>query len=182
MGAGGFRTLTTARRYHGKLLNVDRLEVLAPDGTTIIREMVSHPGSAAVLPYDGASVILIRQMRLPAGSELLEIPAGLLDEPDEDPMAAAARECEEEVGYRPGRMTLLARFYNTPGYSDELTHLYLAEDLERVGARPASAEERAAQIVTMPLADALAEAVAGNILDAKTVLALTLGERRLRSA
>ncbi len=174
MSPAGFETLSSEPAFRGKLLRVDRLEVRAPDGSTVVRELVTHPGSVAVLPRDGDDVVLLRQMRVPAGRELLEIPAGLLDEPGESPEVAAARECEEEVGLRPGRLTLLASFFNSPGYSDEFTRLYLAEDLTEVAARPGNAEERAATVVRLHLDAALAMVETGDIVDAKTALALTL--------
>ena len=175
----GFAVVDTRNLLKGRAVRVEEIRLRGPDGSLFSREVMRHPGSVAVLPYDGERVVLIRQLRAAVGGPLLEIPAGTLDAAGERPEEAAIRECEEEVGYRPERLTLLATFYNSPGYTDELTRLYLAEDLAAVPARPAGAEERAAEIVHLPFAEALRRAGRGDLRDGKTVLALALAAPRL---
>ncbi len=175
----GFTVLGTERVFEGRLLNVEVRRLEAPGGERFVREMVRHPGSVAALPHIDGDVVLLRIHRAPIATELLEIPAGLRDVADEDPEDTACRECEEEIGMRPGRVSLLASFYNSPGYTDEYTRVYLAEDLVEVPARPAGAEEHDAETVRMPLREALGMAARGEIIDAKTIVALlALAARR----
>lgn len=137
-----------------------------------MREVVHHPGSVVVAPYQEGEIVLLRQYRPAVGEWLYELPAGKRDVPGEDPAVTAGRECEEEVGLAPGRLTLLARFYNSPGFLDEHSWLYLAEDLVPVPARPQGAEEAAAEVVHMPLERALQLADEGGIVDAKTLIGI----------
>ncbi len=171
-GDAGFREISTETVFDGRLLEVEVRKLQAPSGERVVRETVRHPGSVAVLPYDAGDVILIRQLRSATGAELLEVPGGLRDAGGEDPEDTASRECEEEIGYSPGRLTLLAGYYPTPGYSNEYTHLFLAEDLTQVERRPAGVEEVAAEIVRLPLHEALQMAGNGQIAHATTLVAL----------
>ena len=102
----------------------------APDGEEFDRHVVHHPGAVVVVPVIDDDAILVRQCRVAAGRELLEVPAGKRDVDGEPPEATANRELEEEIGYRAGRLELLCEFYNSPGFCDEYTHLFLATDLE----------------------------------------------------
>ena len=119
-------------------------------------------------------VILIRQWRRPAGRELLEIPAGTR-EPGEDAETCARRELVEEIGYRAGRVERLAGFYTTPGFTDEYTYLYAAIGLEPLSARNTQTpEEHESQIERVALADVPRMIAAREIVDAKTIIGLTL--------
>jgi 8-oxo-dGTP pyrophosphatase MutT (NUDIX family) len=124
-------------------------------------------------------VHLMRQYRAAVGAPLLELPAGKRDVPGEDPAETARRECVEEVGLLPRRLTLLHEAYTSPGFTDELTWVFLAEDLLPVPAAPQGIEEAAATTVAMSLDAALAALAAGEIRDAKTVLGLYALARRL---
>ncbi len=170
--ASGFTTIGTEPMFQGRMIQVELQQLEGPGGERFQREMVRTPGSVATLPLAGDDVILIRMPRVPVGSSLLEIPAGLRDVAGEEPEATARRECEEEIGYRPGRLTLLGTFYNSPGYSDELTYLFLGEDLQPVDARPDAPEEHAAEVVQMGFEEAMAMAQRGEIVDGKTLLAI----------
>ncbi len=175
MTAGGeprFKAIGTDRVFDGRLIDVEVRRLEAPGGERYVREMVRHPGSVAVLPMIDGDVVLVRMWREPIGTHVLEIPAGLRDVADEDPEDTACRECEEEIGMRPGRVALLAAFFNSPGYADEYTHVFLAEDLEEVPARPSGPEERDAEVLRMPFSQAVAMARRGEIVDAKTLVAL----------
>ena len=116
--------------------------------------------------------MLISQHRVAVDENLLEIPAGKCDEPGESLRDTATRECEEEVGFRPGRLTHLQTFYTTPGFSDEVIHLFLAEQLEPVETRPAGIEEEQAEVVRLPIDEALRRVRGGDIRDAKTLIGL----------
>ena len=94
-----------------------------PNGRRVEFDLVRHPGAAAVVPFmEDGRVLLIRQFRFATGGEILEIPAGKLD-PGEAPEACAARELEEETGYRAGRLERLGSIWTTPGFCDEIIHL-----------------------------------------------------------
>ncbi len=162
-------------------MRIVRQELIVPDGSTMEREIVLHPDAVTVIPFVDGDVILIRQFRAPAGAWLLEAPAGKLDHPDEDPLEAAVRECEEEVGYRPGELEWLTSYYTAPGFTDEYMHVYLASDLHPVPTRPDGPEERLAEIVRLPLDEAATRAANGEIRDGKTIIGLRLTAQRMYS-
>lgn len=170
------------RRFlaHGAFLDFERLHYTAFDGRHAAREVVHHPGAVAIVPVIGDEVILIAQERIPIGKRLLEIPAGKRDEADEPLEVTAIRECEEEIGYRPGRLIPLGSLYTTPGFSDERIWLFRGEDLEPVPTRPQGPEEEMSQIVRLPIPEALRRVDAGEILDVKTVIGLHSLRREFR--
>lgn len=141
-------------------------------GIEFERVAVRHPGAVAIVPVLDDSIILLRQFRAPLQQLLLEIPAGKLDVEGETPESAAGRECEEEIGYRPGRLVHLRTIYTTPGFSDERIELYLATDLREVGARPDGIEEHYSEIVRLSFAEVRSVMERGEITDAKTLIAL----------
>ena len=149
-----------------------------PNGRRVEFDLVRHPGAAAVVPFmDDGRVLLIRQFRFATGGEILEIPAGKLD-PGEAPEACAARELEEETGYRAGRLERLGSIWTTPGFCDEIIHLYAAFDLEPADQR--LEPDEIIELVPTPLADAL-DSLSGPLVDGKTATALLLAARSDRS-
>jgi len=163
--------------YLGKLVNLYTEQVELPDGGTALREIVRHPGAVAMVPLaENDEVILVRQFRLAAGRVMLEIPAGTLN-PGEDPREAAARELQEEIGYRPGRLEPLGGEFTAPGYTTEYIHLFLATDLE--ASALAMDDDEFLEIVRLPLAEALRQVDAGEIADGKTIIGLLQVARRL---
>jgi len=121
--------------HKGSYFSFKTDRVLMSNGKEIVRDMIDHPGSVAIIPIIDDDLILIRQYRYPAGKELLEIPAGTLEE-GESPQICAARELTEETGYAASSWSKFLSCYMTPGYSSEKIHIYLAEGLTRVGADP----------------------------------------------
>jgi len=99
------------------------------------RDVVHHPGAVSIVPVLGEEVVLVRQYRAALDGLLLEIPAGKRDVPGEPPEVTAARELEEDIGYRSKDLVKLAEFYNSPGFSDEHSYVYLALDPEPAQAR-----------------------------------------------
>ena len=162
--------------FDGRIISVALEEHRLPDGRTSTFEMVRHPGGAAALPVlEDGRVILIRQFRPAAGGLVWEIPAGRL-EPDEDPADCIRRELEEEIGYRPGRVEPLCSMLSAIGFCDERVHLYIASELEPV---PSALEaDEFIEPIPMDLATAIQLLEAGEIVDAKTQLALLLADRR----
>lgn len=158
--------------YRGKLLNLRRDKVRLPDGRLTYREIVEHSGAVGIIPLTAEDeVILVQQYRAPAGKLLWEVPAGKLEE-GEDPLDCAARELEEETGYRAAKFTPLAGFYTSPGFADEYLHLYLAEELEFVGEN--SDEDEFLRVKKFPLAR-VPQLIKSRILeDAKTLVGLSL--------
>lgn len=169
--------LDTETIYDGKLVHLSRVTVRLPNGEQSFREIVRHPGAVAMVPLTAeGEVILVQQFRLASNRIMLEIPAGTL-EPGEEPQVAAERELQEEIGYRPGRLTSLGGEFTAPGYTTEFIHLYLAEDLE--AAPLAVDDDEFLEIVTLPLDEALRRVESGTIQDGKTIAALLLTARRL---
>jgi ADP-ribose pyrophosphatase len=147
-----------------------------PNGQEHEVAIVRHPPSVVLLPVqDDGRVILIRQYRASIGREMWEIPAGSVN-PGESPDAAAARECEEEIGLRPGRLLRIRALYPTPGFCDEELIFYKAADLQPPPPdsphRPDEDEDIQKRVVTVQEARAMVER--GEIIDLKTAYALTL--------
>jgi ADP-ribose diphosphatase len=162
--------------YAGKLVNVAR-DTVREGEKTYVREVVKHPGGAAVVPFfDDGTVAFVSQYRHPTRRYVLELPAGKLD-PGEGPDVAAARELEEELGLVPGRMEQLSEFYTTPGFCAERLWVFLATDL-RETARHCEDDE-IIELVRMPFGRALGLVASGEIDDAKTIIGLLLAARRL---
>ena len=171
---GGFRTTGTRNVADVGFTRLDEVTIEAPDGSTATRFVLRMHQAVAVVPLDGDEVVLIEQYRTPFGESLLEIPAGVLDIPGEDPESAVRRELEEEVGYTAGEVKHLIDLIMSPGVTDEVISLYVATGIEAGERRPAGLEEQHARVVSMPLKTALAEVRAGRIRDAKSVVALWL--------
>jgi 8-oxo-dGTP pyrophosphatase MutT (NUDIX family) len=145
-------------------------EATLPDGRPITLEVVRHAGGAAVAAVDGGGrVCLVRQYRHAAGGWIWEVPAGKL-EPGESPLDTAKRELEEEAGLLAESWVGLGRILPTPGFCDEVIHLYLARDLMEVPRRPEGNE--LIEVHRLDFGDALFRARSGEIEDAKTVAAL----------
>ncbi len=156
--------------YKGKVvvLNVDR--VTLPNGATVDLEVIRHPGAAAIVPMkDDRTVILIRQFRHAAGGFIYEIPAGKLH-PGEDPRDCAARELEEEIGYRASSFELLTSIFTAPGFADEVIHIYKGTGLTK-GQQKLDHDE-VLNVVELPIEKAIAQIQDGTIRDGKTIVGL----------
>jgi len=147
----------------------------APDGTPFTREVVRHPGAVSVVPlHADGTVTLVRQYRAALDRELLEIPAGKRDIVGEAPEVTAARELAEEVGLRAGRLEPLAQFVNSAGFSDEYSHVFLATDLSEVADARQGLEEQHMTVERVDLRDVPGLIARHDLVDAKTVIGLTL--------
>lgn len=170
-------TLSSERHFEGQLLSVRVDRVRLANGRESRREIVEHAEAVAAVPLlpDGR-VVLVRQWRHPARQVLLEIPAGVM-EAGETPAATMNRELTEEIGYRAERLERLFSIYLAPGYSEELIHLFLAQELHP--AKGKADEDENLQVVIMPLAEAVRLCQEGKLRDAKTVAGiLAVAQRR----
>jgi ADP-ribose pyrophosphatase len=158
-----------AEIYKGKIFSLWGGQVALDDGKVAVREYVRHLGGVGMVPVLDGNVILIRQFRISIERELIELPAGRL-EPGEDPLSCAARELEEEIGYRPGRLIPLASYFAAVGYSNERMHLFLALDLEKT-ERHLDPGERI-QEVSMPLEVVREKLAKQEFEDSKTIIGL----------
>lgn len=141
-----------------------------PNGATVELEVIRHQGASAVVPLqEDGTVLLIRQYRHAAGGFIYEIPAGKLD-PGENPLACAERELEEETGRRAGRLEHLLTFFTTPGFTDEIIHIYLATELTPGTQR--LEHDEVIEVVEMALEQALQRIADGTIRDGKTIIGL----------
>ena len=180
----GYRLVDSREIARGGFLTFSEETFESPVGEHFVRWMVEHPGAVAAVPIvagpDGPEVLFVRQWRPAIRDLLLEIPAGKLDVHGEDPDDAMHRELAEEIQHRAGRLVKLATFWNSPGFSTELTHVYIALDLSPCD-RPEAAkeEEQDMTIERFPLADLGRLVAGGAITDAKTIIGLTLADRYL---
>ena len=168
--------LSSEEVYRGRLINV-ACDTVREAGKTYVREVVRHPGGAAVVAYfDDGTVALVSQYRHPTVRYLLELPAGKLD-PGERPEETAARELEEELGVVAGRLEQLTEFYTTPGFCAEKLWVFLATDLRETASR--YEEDEIIEVVRLPYARALEMIASREIEDAKTIIGLLLAAERL---
>ena len=168
----------------GRVIDVRSDEVVLPDGGTATRDVVVHPGAVGVIALDGQAtagyrVLLLQQYRHTVGQLLWEPPAGLLDEPGEDPLVAAQRELFEEAHHRADRWDVLVDAFTSPGMTDESIRIYLARDV-RVADGPkydAVDEERDMPVRWVSLDDAVAGVLAGRLHNPMAVMGLLAAAR-----
>jgi ADP-ribose pyrophosphatase len=171
-----FERIDSRTVYEGRIITVREDRYRYEDGGEADREFVAHKGAVGVVCHDGEQLFLVRQPREAVGApDLLEIPAGKLDEEGEDPLATAKRELAEEIGKAASEWEHLHSFYSSVGFSDEQVHVYLATGLTDV-ERPEVEEDERIEIVTRPLADL--DALIDEIRDSKTLIGLLELRRR----
>jgi ADP-ribose pyrophosphatase len=170
-----FRIVGTETRATGAIIEFLDVALQGPDGAVHSRDVIRHPGGVGVLPLLGDDVVLVSQYRVALDREILEMAAGRL-EPGEAPESAGARELAEELGMR-GRLVPLGALHVSPGYTDEIIHLFAAVDIVASDREPEGAEELAARVVRVSLEEALEMVADGRITDAKTQIALMRIER-----
>jgi ADP-ribose pyrophosphatase len=161
--------------HRGRKIQVILDTTVLPDGTTVRRDMILHPGAVVILPLVGDGLVcLLRNYRFVVGETLWELPAGTL-EPGEPPDQAAVRELLEETGYTAGRWRKLAECYASPGCLSELMHLFVAQDLTPGPMQPEKEEDLVPHVV--PWDQALGWALDGTIRDVKTIAGLLLWDK-----
>lgn len=162
--------------YDGRILRLRRDKVMLSNGATALREVVEHPGAVGIIATNQDEVILVRQYRYPVGAELLEIPAGKL-EPGESPEECARRELREETGLLASQLEHVCSFHTSPGFSNEVLHLFWASGLTHAWPHPDGDEQLSVE--RLKLSEARKKILAGEIRDAKTITALLLAEHIL---
>ncbi|GAH23095.1 unnamed protein product, partial [marine sediment metagenome] len=192
------RLIKSKEVFRGKLLKLTVSEVKLPDKNVTEREVVSHPGAVAIVPMTSHNeVVMVRQYRFAVGKHTLELPAGTLEE-GEKPIICAKRELEEEIQVRANKWKKLISIYPSPGYCNEIIHIYLAkelEDLSKAGNKGENFKDvqnnikniRKSQVkvkksekdefinrVIIPLKEVKDKILNGEIMDAKTIVGITI--------
>ncbi len=162
--------------YPGVIIRLEHWQVRLPNGETALREVACHPGASAVVAVDEhKQVILVRQHRVAVDRVTMEIPAGKLDSPTEDPFLCAQRELSEETGLTAEHWQKLTCLETTPGFCNERIHLYLATGLRQGNSHPD--QDEFVDVVRMPLTQALEKVMSGVFRDGKTALGLLMAAR-----
>jgi ADP-ribose pyrophosphatase len=180
-----FRRLQETVIHEGHVVTLTVAQVQTPSGVVLEREIVHHPGAVAVVALldsdRGLEAVLVRQYRAAVDQLLLEIPAGKRDVVGEDPMVAAARELQEEVGLAATELVHLSGFHNSPGFCDEFLDVYLAMHPVVVADDRQGVEEEAMTIERVPLSEVPAMIADGRLTDAKSIIGLLMAIRHLDS-
>ena len=156
--------------YKGKIVDLRVETTMLPNGASATLEIISHPGASAVVPLkDETTVLLVRQYRHAVGGYIYEIPAGKLS-PGEDPRDCAQRELEEEIGYIAGNLDPVVSFLTTPGFTNEVIHIYRGTNLTQ-GTQNLGHDE-VLEVIEMPMTEAIAKIHNGTIRDGKTIVGL----------
>lgn len=165
------KTLSTKPIYSGKIIDLEIQEVLLPNGNKSKREIVKHPGAVAIIAITPESkLLLVRQYRKALEKTIVEIPAGKLEK-NEDPLECAKRELLEETGYECETLEYLSSFYTSPGFADELIHLYYSDSLKG-GKEQQPDEDEFLDVLEVTLEEAQELMKNKEIHDAKTVYAV----------
>ncbi|MCX8213174.1 MAG: NUDIX hydrolase [SAR202 cluster bacterium] len=164
--------LSTETVFEGKIVTVRVDAVSLANGVKAVREVVEHRPAVAIVPFDDdGQVILVSQFRYPVGEQLLEVPAGIIEE-GETPEQCADRELQEEIGYRAREMRSLGSFWTAPGFSDELMYAFVATGLEPSRLEPDEDED--ITVVRVPVSRVREMIEASEIRDSKTIAALLM--------
>lgn len=165
-------TISSETIYEGRIIDVKKDQVRLPNGKTGTRELVKHPGAVGIIPItEQGRLIVVEQYRKPLERSIVEIPAGKL-EPGEEPAVTAVRELEEETGYGAKDFTYLQTIATSPGFADEVIHLYVAKDLYKIDQPASPDEDEFVELMDISLEEAEEMIQDGRIYDAKTVIAV----------
>lgn len=172
------KTIERKSMYKGNIIGVDLISVTLPNGKEASRDVVTHPGASVVIPVSkNNELYMVRQFRKPIDKELLEIPAGKLDA-GEDPLICARRELKEETGLDTQNLRHVTDIHSTPGFSDEVLHMYIATDLNEGEA--CADEDEFLSVEKVPV-DVLVDMVLKHeITDAKTIIGILLADKYIK--
>ncbi|WP_223702417.1 NUDIX hydrolase [Sutcliffiella deserti] len=165
-------TIKKEKLFSGKIIDLYLEDVTLPNGKTSKREIIKHPGAVAVIAItEENKIVMVRQYRKAMEKVLVEIPAGKLDK-GEEPMSTAKRELEEETGYTCESLTPLISFYTSPGFADELVHLFVANGLRKDTIEHQLDEDEFVDLLEVTLDEAQQMIDNQEIYDAKTAYAI----------
>ncbi len=160
--------ISSTRIFDGQIVRLRISEYQRPSGVVVRREVLDHDGAVVMVPIEGDHILMVRQPREAVEEVTLELPAGKLEFPDEDPQAAAIRELAEEVGREAGQWTYLGGFYTAPAMITEFIHLFVVSELRPSDVAPIPEEE--IEVVPVPIAHL--PTVIAQVRDAKTLIGL----------
>lgn len=167
------KTLSTNPIFSGKIISLQVDEVELPNGRLAKREIVKHPGAVAIIPItDDNKIVMVDQYRAALERTIIEIPAGKLEK-GEEPRESAIRELEEETGYECNSLEWLISFYTSPGFADEIIHVYIAKGLTKKEHAASLDEDEFVNLHEVSLDEALTLIQEQKIYDAKTAYAVT---------
>lgn len=174
------KTISSKSIYEGKIISLRVEDVKLPDGNVAKRELVKHPGAVATIPItaDG-KIILVKQYRKALNRTLVEIPAGRM-EIGEEPLVTAKRELEEETGYGTSKITYVQSFATSPGFADEVIHLYVAEELYVIENPAEGDEDEFIELIEVTIEEAEKLVASEEIYDAKTAFAILYAKFELK--
>ncbi|MFJ7973967.1 NUDIX hydrolase [Psychrobacillus sp. NPDC096389] len=165
------KTIQTEMKFQGKIITLQVDDVQLPNGKAGKREIVKHPGAVAVIAItEDKKIILVEQYRKALERSIIEIPAGKI-EPNEDPELTALRELEEETGYTTKKLQYIQSFATSPGFADEIIHLYLAENIVKVEEKAELDEDEFVELMHVSLEEMESMITTKQIYDAKTAFA-----------
>ncbi|MGE7917988.1 NUDIX domain-containing protein [Viridibacillus sp. NPDC093762] len=166
------KTINSKKIFEGRVISVKVDEVTLPNGNISTRELVTHPGAVAIIPITNeGKIVLVEQYRKPLERSIIEIPAGKLEK-GEKPEYTAIRELEEETGYGSKNFTFVQSFATSPGFADEVIHIYAARDLYRIENPADLDEDEFVELLEVTLEEAEQLIREERIYDAKTVFAI----------
>ncbi|MCY8801442.1 ADP-ribose pyrophosphatase [Bacillus spizizenii] len=166
------KTISKEQIFSGKVIDLYVEDVELPNGKTSKREIVKHPGAVAILAVtEEGKIIMVKQFRKPLERAIVEIPAGKLEK-GEEPEYTALRELEEETGYTAKKLAKITAFYTSPGFADEIVHVFLAEELSVLEEKRALDEDEFVEVMEVTLEDALKLVESREVYDAKTAYAI----------
>ena len=166
------KTLESKRVYEGRIINLRLDSVSLENGNTAMREVVEHPGAVGIVALkENGDIVMVKQYRKAVEQVLLELPAGKLEQ-DENPADCAARELTEETGYTAGDLRYLVSFYTSPGFSNEIMHMFLATNLKEGKKDPD--DDEMVETVEISRDRAMDMILKGEIKDGKTIAGILL--------
>jgi ADP-ribose pyrophosphatase len=170
--------ISRERKYTGNIIGVDMMNVLLPNGKEATRDVVVHPGASVVIPLnDEGEIFVVKQFRAPIGIALIELPAGKLDG-DEDPLVCAKRELFEETGLRAKEIRHITSIHSTPGFCDEVLHMYLATGLIKGEAH--LDEDEFLTVEKIHISKLIHMILNNSITDAKTIIGILMADKFLK--
>ncbi len=173
------KTLKTEDIYKGNIIKVQNLTVSLPNGKEATRDIVLHPGASVVIPIsEKGELYMVKQFRKPLDITTLELPAGKLDSVGEDPKVCAQRELMEETGLRAGKLEHLISIHTTPGFCNEVIHMYTATKLTQ--GESCTDEDEFLDVEKIHVNDLVNMILNHEITDAKTIIGILMAERIVR--